>query len=470
MNSGTRPGQPEATAIDRPVPDRLRFDGPILVVGFGITGQAVTRALRRRGFAVTAVDDGPSDSASVAAEQIGVDLIASPTRESLAALVRTAGAVVASPGLPESHPAFELAASHDRPVLGEIDLAAAWDDRPCLAVTGTDGKTTVTTMVALMLNASGVPAVEAGNTEVPLVAAIDDPDPSVFVVEASSFRLAPLRHFRPRVATWLNFAPDHLDVHRDLRRYEEAKANIWSRMDSEQLAVANADDPVVMAHATRLPNVETFSLQKGGDATGRNWHVADDSLRLPGGEPLIALGDLPRSFPHDQANALAAAATALGGGATLEGVRAVLGRFDGLPHRVKLVGDAGGVRWYDDSKATAPHATLAAVRAFRSVVLIAGGRNKGLDLSTFAGAVPPVRAVVAIGEASDEVSSAFEGLAPVTQATSMATAVAVARAVAVPGDAVLLSPGCASFDWYRSYGERGDDFTHEVHELLGARP
>jgi UDP-N-acetylmuramoylalanine--D-glutamate ligase len=177
--------------------------------------------------------------------------------------------------------------------------------------------------------------------------------------------------------------------------------------------------------------------------------------------------ELPRSLPHDVSNALAASASALESGASLDGVRAALREFQGLPHRVTLVGEAGGVRYYDDSKATVPHAVLAALRGFESVVLIAGGRNKGIDLSPLASEVDRVRAVVAIGEAAPEVERVFEGKRPVTVAASMDDAVAAAASAARPGDAVVLSPGCASFDWYRNYGERGDDFARAVGALAG---
>jgi UDP-N-acetylmuramoylalanine--D-glutamate ligase len=174
-------------------------------------------------------------------------------------------------------------------------------------------------------------------------------------------------------------------------------------------------------------------------------------------------------MPHDVANALAASATALAGGATIAGARQGLLGFRGLPHRVSFVGEAGGVSYYDDSKATAPHATLAAVRGFESVVLIAGGRNKGLDLAALRDGAAHLRAVVAIGEAAPEIAEAFAGLRPVRRAWSMDEAVSVASGLARGGDAVLLSPGCASFDWYGSYGERGDDFARVVRALIGAR-
>ena len=174
-----------------------------------------------------------------------------------------------------------------------------------------------------------------------------------------------------------------------------------------------------------------------------------------------------RAFVHDRTNALASAIAALAVGATTAGIHDALAKYATLPHRVALVGEAGGVRWYDDSKATNPHAVRAAVAGFESVVLIAGGRNKGLDLSELAATAPPVHAVVAIGEAATEVEAAFATRVPVVIAGSMDEAVAAAAGVAHAGDAVLLSPGCASFDWYTSYAERGDDFARAVQARAG---
>jgi UDP-N-acetylmuramoylalanine--D-glutamate ligase len=307
-------------------------------------------------------------------------------------------------------------------------------------------------------------AAAVGNTEVPLVAALDDPTTEVFVVEASSFRLLHSARFAPSVGTWLNVAPDHLDNHADFDAYVAAKARLWADQGPDQVAIGNADEPIVAAHLADAPARHvTFGL-----TTGADHHLDGDRLVLAGGATLARTGELRRAFPHDVANALAAAASALHGGATEAGARAALLAFRGLPHRVTLVGEAGGVRWYDDSKATAPHATRAALRAFPSVVLIAGGRNKGLDLRELADEREHVRAVVAIGEAGPEVAEAFDGIRPVRVADSMDAAVAEAASLATSGDVVLLSPACASFDWYRSYAERGDDFARAVHDLLGA--
>lgn len=426
----------------------------VLVIGLGLTGQAVSRALRQRGHEVVAVDDHPSDSLRAAAQLIDVELVEAPAPGLIDDLVARSTAVMPSPGIPERHPVFAAISHHRRPVLSEFDLAQLWDRRPIAAITGTDGKTTVTTMVTGMLEHSGVAAVAAGNNELPLVTAIDDPRPEVFVVEASSFRLGHSREFRPQVATWLNFAPDHLDVHRSLEVYETAKARIWQHLPVGAVAVANADDPVVMRHAP--PDAVTFGLEQPAVYRVR------DGVLCAGDEAIVQGAELFRDLPHDVSNALAAAATATAAGATLEGVQRELRSFRGLPHRVELVGESDGVRWYDDSKATVPHATVAAVRGFDSVVLIAGGRNKGLDLHELLDGADRIRAVVAIGEAAVQLRATFEGHKPVVIADSMADAVDHAAALARQGDVVLLSPGCASFDWYGSYGQRGDDFQRHV--------
>jgi UDP-N-acetylmuramoylalanine--D-glutamate ligase len=364
--------------------------------------------------------------------------------------------------VPERHPVFAELAAQDVPIRSEFDLAAALDDRPVLAVTGTDGKTTVTSLVTAMLEASGRRAASVGNTEVPLVAAIDDPDLELFVVEASSFRLGHTHRFVPEVATWLNFGADHQDVHRSPASYEEAKARIWRDLGATEVAVANAEDPVVMRHVRGDVPTVTFGRTEGD-------YRVEGGVLVGDGEAIISVGELPRSLPHDITNSLAAAATAVRGGGTWDGVRAALRTFTNLPHRVQFVAEVDGVAYYDDSKATTPHATGAALDGFESVVLIAGGRNKGLDLGELRDRAALVRAVVAIGEAADDVAAVFDGVRPVVRADTMQQAVARAAELAHVGDVVLLSPACASFDWYGSYAERGDDFARRVRALTNPR-
>ena len=435
-----------------------------LLVGFGVTNQAVADALTRRGHDIVVCDDAAGAPALLAANERGIDLVERPDAATYERLVGEADVVVPSPGIGDVHLALDVARRAGVPVRSEFDLATEWDEPPLLAITGTDGKTTVTALTTAMLQASGVRAASAGNTEVPLVAAIDNPAVDVFVVEASSFRIDHSERFAPKVGTWLNFSPDHLNLHRSLESYELAKAKLWRDQSAEDVAIGSIDDEVVMRHLRRASARQlTF-----GARTVADYHVDDDRLVTDTGDTLVRVDELPRRFPHDITNSLAAAATALSGGATLEGCRDALTRFQGLPHRIALVGEDDSVRWFDDSKATTPNATLTALRALPSVVLIAGGQNKGLDLGVLAAAADHVRAVVAIGDAAADVETAFDGIRPVVVAGSMHDAVSAARRLAHRGDSVLLSPACASFDWYRSYGERGDDFSNEVRSLIGA--
>ncbi|MCP3988485.1 MAG: UDP-N-acetylmuramoyl-L-alanine--D-glutamate ligase [Actinomycetia bacterium] len=430
-----------------------------LVVGFGVVGRAVGRALLLRGHQPVVIEDRPSATTRQAAVELGFELVEGPTIDQVAELMERATVLLPSPGVPDHHPSFALAAVAGVPVRSEFDLARMWDDRPLVAITGTNGKTTVTMMVTDALERSGRRAAAVGNTEVPLISAIDDEEIEIFVVEASSFRLGHSGSFRPDVATWLNFAPDHLDAHASLESYEQAKAMIWTDLVDDGTAIANGDDPVVVGHLPAGRCCQRFSVS---DRTA-DWHVADGSLVGPEGL-LMDISDLARSQPHDIENALAMAATARAAGASPSAIIDVLGSFQGLPHRLELVGEWDQVAWYNDSKATVPQATEAAVGGFASVVLIAGGRNKGLSLDGLGRLVPPVHHVIAIGDAADEVSAVFDGLVPVSSAGSMTGAVAAARSAAKPGDAVLLSPGCTSFDWYTSYVERGLDFCHVVRE------
>ena len=439
-----------------------------LVHGLAVTGASVVRALRRHAHDVVAIDDRADQATQDLADALGVDLLPAPLDPR--AFASQFELISPSPGVPESHPMIVAALDLGVPLMSEIELAYRWEQqrpaslggpRPMLAITGTDGKTTTTLMATAMLEASGVRAVAAGNTDVPLVSALDH-EVDAFVVECTSFRLAYLTAFRAEAAAWLNFAPDHLDWHDSLASYERAKARVWERQQPEDVAIGNLDDDVVAHHLASAPGRQVTFGSKRGD-----YRVEGDALIGPKG-PFVAVAELRRSLPHDRMNALAAAAAVLETGlAEEDAVARALRAFEGPPHRISLVGESEGVRWYDDSKATTPHAALTAVRAFPRVVLIAGGRNKGLDLTALAGEPGRVTAVVAIGEAAPEVVAAFEPTgAPVDTAGSMDDAVRLAARRAEPGDVVLLSPGCASFDAYTGYGARGDDFARAVREAV----
>ncbi|MDQ4026262.1 MAG: UDP-N-acetylmuramoyl-L-alanine--D-glutamate ligase, partial [Actinomycetota bacterium] len=369
---------------------------------------------------------------------------------------------VVSPGIPPSSEALRALGARGAEVWSEIELAYRIGDCTFLAVTGTNGKTTTTSLLAEMLAEAGIRSVAGGNIGLPLVDAVAHVGPGgVVAVEASSFQLATIHEFRARVAVMLNVAPDHLDYHGDLERYWAAKARIVENQTSEDVFVCNADDPLVMKAAAGAPGrVVTFSATEGGAdlaVTGGalTWH----------GEPFAPLASLTLPGRAGIEDALAAAGAALEYGAAPDAVARAVARFRPLAHRLAMVATVAGVEYVDDSKATNPHATLSALRGRHDVVLIAGGRSKGNDLSELRAAVPPVTAVVALGEAAVEIARVFDGVVPVEIVAEMGTAVRAASARAIPGGSVFLSPACASLDMYTSYAARGDDFARHVREL-----
>ncbi|MDO8391865.1 MAG: UDP-N-acetylmuramoyl-L-alanine--D-glutamate ligase [Actinomycetota bacterium] len=445
-----------------------------LVYGIALAGDALATRLVQRGWRVLVADDDPSEGKRARAATLGATLVERPTAEAVAGLVADSDMVCPAPGVPESHAVIVAALATGTPIRTEIDLAYEWEQeraggpRPMLAITGTDGKTTTTLLTAHMLAAAGHRPAAVGNTEVPLVAALDD-DIDVFVVECSSFRLNWLECFRAEASVWLNFAPDHQNWHTSLASYEAAKARMWANRRDTDVAIGFAADPVVMRNLLEAGGpTRTFA------ATGAHYHVVDRELVGPAG--LIApVSCMTRSLPHDITNALAAAALVLESGlATAAHVRVALSTFEHPPHRIEPLGEIEGVRWFNDSKATSPHAALTAIRSFERVVLLAGGRNKGLDLASLATEHARVKAVIGLGESASEVTAAFAPFCPVQAASSMADAVERAAAIASAGDVVLLSPACASFDWYPDggYPARGNDFKRLVaslRERVGAR-
>ncbi len=441
-----------------------------LVYGLAVAGEATVRAMQSRGIDVLAADDTSTPERLALAGDLGVDLEVAPDDTALERLLGAVDLVVPAPGVPEGHRLFAAATVCEVDVVSEIELAYRWEQerpggpRPMLAVTGTDGKTTTTLLAVEMLAAAGVRSVAAGNTEVPLVTALDL-DLDAFVVECTSFRLAWTEQFRGESAAWLNLAPDHLNWHRSYATYGDAKNRIFANQRPSDAAIGFADDADVMRYLAAAPARHvTFA------ADGADYRVVDGVLTGPTGQ-LAPVSALSRRLPHDITNGLAASALVLEAGlASTDAVAAALGTFTGPPHRIELVGEIDGVEYYNDSKATTPHAAATAIAAFDHVVLIAGGRNKDLDLSPMVAQPHRIRAVVAIGDAADLIADLFAGVAPIHRASTMPDAVDVAGAAARSGDVVLLSPGCASYDWYSGYEARGDDFRRIVQALAAGIP
>lgn len=441
-----------------------------LVYGLAVAGASVARALVARDDDVIAVDDEVTPERATLADELGVALVAGPTDDELDRIVAGCALVVPSPGVPEHHRVVRSAQRLGVELASEIELAYRWEQqrpggpRPMVAVTGTDGKTTTTLMAVAMLRAAGLRTVDAGNTETPLVDAIER-DLDAIVVECTSFRLAWTPTFRTAAAAWLNLAPDHLNWHRSMATYEAAKAQIWANQTPDDAAIGFVDDPVVMRRLRDAPGRQRTFGAGGADYRIEHAGTRDAVLVGPGG-PIAAVSTMRRSLPHDLTNALAASAMVLEAGlCTADAIGDALAGFTGPPHRLEHVGTWQEVAWFNDSKATTPHAAAAAIRSFEHVILIAGGYDKGVDLGPMARDLGRIDAVVALGDTADAVVAAFAGVGRIERAHDLGDAVERAARLAGPGATVLLSPGCASFDLFRSFEDRGDRFRALVQDL-----
>ncbi len=445
----------------------------VLVVGLARSGCAAARFLRRRGALVRATDRAtPAELGPAVAElsRLGVELELGGHRE---VSFLEADLVVVSPGVPLTIP--ELAAARRRgvPVIGELELAFRFTAEPILAVTGTNGKTTVTELAGAMLAASGRKVFVGGNIGTPLIAYVDAADPAeVLVVEVSSFQLDSCETFRPRVGVLLNLTADHLDRYPDFAAYAESKMRLFCRQGPEDVAVLNADDPEIEARSGRIA-ARKFRFSRRLAAGGVEAAVGAEeiALSLPGGPRAeIPLQDFAARGAHNRENAAAAALAALACGASLEGVRRGLAAYRPGAHRLEPIAVVEGVTFINDSKATNVDAVRRGIESLTGpVVLLMGGIDKGGDFDSLRGlAAERVRLVLLLGE-QETIRRALSGVVPVRGVATMREAVEEAFARSPAGGTVLLAPGCASFDRYRDYRERGEDFRREVRRLAAHR-
>jgi UDP-N-acetylmuramoylalanine--D-glutamate ligase len=437
------------------------------VFGLAVAGRAVATSLRERGIEVVVGDDNLTREHRSFAQSIGAQVVDIARDGELQRVMSSVSVLSPAPGVPENHGVIQGARENGVSIQSEIEIAYRMEQlrsggsRPMVAITGTDGKTTTTLMANAMLRAAGLRAEAVGNTEVPLIESLAT-DAQAFAIECSSFRLEHTEQFRVPASAWLNIAPDHLDWHSSFQKYFDAKAKMWANCLPNDVVVAPIDDVNIYAVArASAARVVTFG------ALGGDYRVIENEMCGPLG-PIMSISRMKRSLPHDVTNALAAAAVCIESGlANAEHVAHALEHFENAPHRIQFVAEIGGVRWFNDSKATSPHAASVALRAFDSIVLIAGGKNKGLDLSQMASEPHRMRAVVAIGASADDIARAFSGVCTVVKAENMNSAVLQANELSRNGDVVVLSPGCTSYDWYSNYGERGEDFMNCVRELSG---
>jgi UDP-N-acetylmuramoylalanine--D-glutamate ligase len=374
--------------------------------------------------------------------------------------------VVTSPGVPERAEVLRWARERGLPVWSELELGARLCTVPFVAVTGTNGKTTTVELVADAMRASGLKARACGNVGYPFSTAALEPFDAL-AVEASSFQLRFTDAFHPRVSILLNLAPDHLDWHRSFGAYVEAKARIFANQAGADTHVGNAGDAHASAVSRRARCRVVWFREEGEPGPGEVGVVDGRIVARGGGDGRqdLDLGRPAFDAPRFQADAAAAAAAALAFGLPAHAVSEASASFDLLPHRGEQVGLVGMVRYLDDSKATNPHATLASLRGLDHVILIAGGLAKGVDLSPLAAAAPQLDGVVAMGEAAPALGMVFEGLVPVTVASSMDEAVRRAFEMARPDRTVVLAPACASMDMFRDYRDRGERFAAAVLDL-----
>lgn len=426
-----------------------------LVLGAAVSGLGASKLLTRLGIGHAVYDRDPAALETPAWS--GAEAFSGEWKTSALAGVDL---VVASPGFSPRSAPLRSAEEAGVPVWSELELAVRHIRRPVAAVTGTNGKTTVVELTAEMLQEAGIDAAAAGNIgRAASEAALEERE--ALVLEASSFQLTYCYSLAPRAAVLLNVTVDHLDWHGSAEEYRKAKAGIFRRLAPGGLLVYGADDPGAAALADGA-SVRKAPVYGSGPLPDGGFGAGSDRLELPGGS--IPLQDVPATDPAYRSDLAAAGAAAMEMGADFESVARVMRRFRHRPHRRQVVGQGRGVTWINDSKATNPHAALAAVRCYPSVVLIAGGRNKGLDLSPLA-SLPNVRRLIAVGESGPELLRLAAGR-PSAPAGSLEQAVALAGEHAKEGDVVLLSPGCASFDMFGSYQERGAEFTRLVREHL----
>ncbi|MBI9090424.1 MAG: UDP-N-acetylmuramoyl-L-alanine--D-glutamate ligase [Desulfobacterium sp.] len=490
--------------------------GYVLVAGLGVSGISIARFLKSKGLHVVAADSNPSRTEEATAlEALGIRCEIGSHR---AETFENAALIVTSPGIPLDMEYFNRARSKGVVVTGELDLFSVFLKQPLVAVTGTNGKTTVTTLISEMLKASGLDVFTGGNIGTPLVDYLtSDTTAHVVVAELSSFQLDAATDFIPDVGVLLNIAEDHLDRYPDFDGYVQSKWSLFNNQSQSCAAVVNVGlndlaarksglnsrfmtfgpagegggDSATMAtghpageggqnsatHTHFSPAGEgrggnspahTDFSPEGEGRVGYSATIATDAITLINetDHHCLDLSAVRLKGAHNRENLAAAALATLAAGGNIIGIEAVIAGFSGLPHRTQYVATVDGVDYYNDSKGTNPHAVMGALKGFDRVVLIIGGRSKQTDFSCLIPLVKErVKAIIAIGEAKEEIETALRGAARIMMADAMAEAVTTAQRVSVPGDIVLLSPGCSSFDMYKNYGHRGNDFTDLVNQL-----
>lgn len=441
----------------------------VLVVGLARSGRAAARSLVQRGAVVTVTDSRPPSAfqdeiRELTAQKVGLELGLHREETFL-----RQDLIVVSPGVPGDLAPLLAARQRKIPVVPEVELASRLLNADIVGITGSNGKTTTTALLAKMLEASGIPAFVGGNIGVPLIAALDRPRrDAILVTELSSFQLEAIQSFRPRVAVLLNLSPNHLDRHQTFEAYVAAKARIFRNQTADDYAILNADDPQVVDLAPAIASRKIFFSRRQNLPAGvfvSNGHICYRVGNLE--RALLETREILLRGDFNVENVLAAAAAACTVGADFEAQRQAVREFCGIEHRLECAREIRGVKFYNDSKATSVDATAKALSAFdKGVHLILGGKDKGAPYAPLRPLLEGrVREVLLIGAAAQKIERELAGAAKLVRAGDLETAVREAFKLAVPGDIVLLAPACASFDQFQDYEHRGRAFKKIVENL-----
>ncbi|HHX77964.1 MAG TPA: UDP-N-acetylmuramoyl-L-alanine--D-glutamate ligase [Firmicutes bacterium] len=444
----------------------------IVVLGLGKSGKETALFFAKKGARVIVSDQkGRKDLAGTLASLAPFANITPVLGEQPVSLVDDETTlVVKSPGIPPNIPLLAEARRRGIPVLSEVEVAYHFTRAPIIGITGTNGKTTTTTLVKEILQEAGLKAQVAGNIGIPLISVAERVEIEVLVAELSSFQLLDIKEFRPRISAILNITEDHLDYHRDFEEYVRAKGNILLNQTEADYAVLNADDELVkkVAAASRAKKYyfsRSKALEAGVYVSGGQVVIRDGGKTIS----VIPVAGLTLPGLHNLENALAAAAVAYCFGVGAAVIARVLRTFKGVEHRLEFVREIKGVKYINDSKGTNPEATVKALEAYREpIILLAGGMDRGSDFSQFAEQVKnKVRHLFLLGETREAIAAALTraGYHDFTLVGSLQEAVLQAEAMAVAGDIVLLSPACPSWDMFKNFEERGNLFKAYVHAL-----
>ena len=435
-------------------------DQHIAVLGAGLSGTAAALLLRSEGAHVTVLDSAEEKNLLKSTldnlRTKGVDVICGAAADDDSSPYQMA---VLSPGI---DPVSRLArnfSSRKIETIGELELGWRSCDIPVIAVTGTNGKTTTTEMLAQMLNACGQRTIACGNIGKPLSEVAREKQPfDVLTVEVSSFQLETIQTFRPSISLWLNFAPDHLDRYRSVADYRAAKLRIFENQTADDIAVVNAIE--------KIPGIRVRTISFSAYTDQADFRLSEGTIRYDG-QAVLRLSDTKLRGLHNIENLMATLAAGVARGVSFSEIVPPLSRYEPQPHRCEPVREVGGVSYVNDSKATNIDALEKALRAqTKPVVLIAGGKDKGFTFDPLQALVKEkVRSAILIGEMADSIRHSWNGAVKSEIANSLAGAVERARAIAKPGDVVLFSPGTSSFDMFKSYADRGDQFRALVQAL-----